>query len=250
MKLNKTIILLFACLSTHLLAQDTGVWGTRSNELSPWDVTDKEKYEGVYHFREGDGSNFTLCIDDTIITAQIHFTGYWVEGGYAVEAGIINKSELTIKDEFVTLTNVEIQGNRFYSDQYQGEFVIHKTEKGHLYGIKINNSWNPWIGENKFEFGFKVNLTYDKLLKGDAIVATTRLLNEKELEPLSSDSLQIIRNSIFARYHYEFIEGSKMYTYFNKQSWYWPRYKSVNKYLTEIELKNIELIKRLEQKKQ
>lgn len=250
MKLYTTITLLLTCISVHLLAQDIGVWGTHITELSPWVEYDIEEYEGIYHFREGDGSNFTICIDDTVITAQIHFTRYWIEGGYAVEAGIINRSELAIKDEFITLTNVEIHSHIFYSDQYQGEFVIYKKEKDHLYGIKINNSWNPWIGENKFEFGFKINLTYDELLKGDATIATTRLLNEKELEPLSSDSLQIIRNSIYTRYNYEFIEGSKMHTYFNKQSWYSPRYKSVNNYLTEIELKNIELIKRLEKKKQ
>ena len=55
-----------------------------------------------------------------------------------------------------------------------------------------------------------------------------------------------MRNEIFARYYYDFIDGGEMETYFEKTDWYRPVYDIVDRYLTEIERYNIELIRRFE----
>jgi YARHG domain-containing protein len=55
-----------------------------------------------------------------------------------------------------------------------------------------------------------------------------------------------MRNEIFARYGYIFRPGGKMEKYFQSQSWYQPNAADVNSFLTEIELQNIETIRKLE----
>lgn len=51
---------------------------------------------------------------------------------------------------------------------------------------------------------------------------------------------------IFARHGYIFKKGGEMENYFKKQSWYTPRFSNVDKYLSDIEKKNISTIKTVE----
>jgi hypothetical protein len=72
-----------------------------------------------------------------------------------------------------------------------------------------------------------------------------RLLSSSDLSGLSKYDLRIMRNEIFARHGYIFTTA-EMKNYFSKQSWYTPRYGNVTSMLTNIEQKNIELIKSYE----
>ena len=54
-----------------------------------------------------------------------------------------------------------------------------------------------------------------------------------------------MRNEIFARHGYIF-QTNDMKAHFKSQDWYIPKYNDVNSMLTDIEIKNIELIKRYE----
>lgn len=75
--------------------------------------------------------------------------------------------------------------------------------------------------------------------------ASDRYLNKSDVSYLSRYDLKIMRNEIFARYGYIFITDD-MRNYFQKQSWYIPRYDDVNNMLNQMEKANIELIKKYE----
>lgn len=74
-----------------------------------------------------------------------------------------------------------------------------------------------------------------------------KLLNKNEIENMHKGDLEIIRNSIYARHGYSFKNRKIRYIFDNNVDWYMPVSTDVSKELTEIELKNIDLLKRYEQ---
>jgi hypothetical protein len=81
--------------------------------------------------------------------------------------------------------------------------------------------------------------------KGKYPESSEKLLTETELKNIPKKQLKIMRNEIFARYGYIF-KTEEMSTYFKKQENYLPVMEDVDAFLSEIEVKNIALIKRLE----
>jgi len=75
--------------------------------------------------------------------------------------------------------------------------------------------------------------------------ASQRLLTSSELNGMSKHDLKIMRNEIFARHGYIF-KTSEMKSYFSSQSWYHGRYEDVSSMLSDIEHKNVALIKSYE----
>lgn len=75
--------------------------------------------------------------------------------------------------------------------------------------------------------------------------ASDRLLTESELRKYSASDLKIMRNEIFARYGYRFT-SKDMKSYFAKQAQYSGLFSDVTAFLSEIENKNIALIKKVE----
>ena len=72
-----------------------------------------------------------------------------------------------------------------------------------------------------------------------------RELTEEELRKYSKTDLKIIRNEIFAAHGYIF-KTSAIKEYFSSKKWYVPRFDNVDGRLTEIEKKNIDLIRKAE----
>jgi pyridoxine 5'-phosphate synthase PdxJ len=58
--------------------------------------------------------------------------------------------------------------------------------------------------------------------------------------------LEVLRNSIYARHGYSFRNRKMRYIFDNYTEWYMPVSLNVEKELTEIEKKNIDLLKRYE----
>lgn len=75
--------------------------------------------------------------------------------------------------------------------------------------------------------------------------ASDRLLTSDDVNNLSGWDLKIMRNEIFARHGYIF-KKEEMQNYFQYEKWYTPRYDNVDDMITDVEKKNIELIKRYE----
>jgi hypothetical protein len=75
---------------------------------------------------------------------------------------------------------------------------------------------------------------------------STTVLKSKDVENMYKTDLEVLRNSIYARHGYSF-KNAKMREVFDYDvSWYMPVSTDVTALLTEIEKKNIELIKRYE----
>lgn len=77
-------------------------------------------------------------------------------------------------------------------------------------------------------------------------IACKRLLSENDVIGLSKNELRIMRNWIYARHGYSF-RSQDLQNYFSKFEWYHPKYTEVPyNLLSDIEQRNIELIKRYE----
>lgn len=82
-------------------------------------------------------------------------------------------------------------------------------------------------------------------VSGRYSIASDRLLTEKDVEGCSKKDIRLMRNAIFARHGYIF-KNKELADYFSTMDWYEPRYSDVTSKLTEIELKNIEFLKKHE----
>jgi hypothetical protein len=82
-------------------------------------------------------------------------------------------------------------------------------------------------------------------LKGRYPEASTRLLSAGDLENKSAFDLKIMRNEIFARHGFIF-KTNEMKKYFSKQSWYTPKYPNVDNLLSNVEMDNINAIRKYE----
>ncbi len=80
---------------------------------------------------------------------------------------------------------------------------------------------------------------------GDYPQASQRLLKAKDVENLYKQDLEFMRNEIFARHGYCF-KKKHLRQEFEMQDWYVPNTVDIKGFLTDIEKKNIELIKRYE----
>jgi hypothetical protein len=81
------------------------------------------------------------------------------------------------------------------------------------------------------------------------INASAKLLSKKEIENLKQGDLLIIRNTIYARHGYSF-KKRQLRVFFDAQEWYIPYTNDIKKDLTEIEIKNIELLLKYEKNAQ
>lgn len=76
--------------------------------------------------------------------------------------------------------------------------------------------------------------------------ASTELLKKEDIENMYKGDLEVIRNSIYARHGYSF-KNRKMRYVFNYVDWYIPLSTDIRSKLTDLEKKNIDLLKRYEQ---
>lgn len=81
--------------------------------------------------------------------------------------------------------------------------------------------------------------------------SNTRALTQEELWQWDCESLEYIKNEIYARHGYRFREGSDSAEYFAQKDWYTPHprgnTRGAQAELTELELQNIRLIIQVQQ---
>ena len=230
-------LLLLLFISNFACAQYWGGQEIKETQLKNWLPKFELEYAGSYHFGESESeSDLHLFFSGNVIVGQVH-NAYWEE-----------KEVLSRKRNFINLTHIEIdkKGN-FTSDQYHGKFVTFTNESGEVYkALKIDNPWTSWIEDSAYEIGTKTGLVFEHIYYGIYGKASYRNLDPNELKKMSKNELAIMRNEIYARYGYIFIKNGKMDQYFTKQDWYTAEHKDVDRFLNEIELSNIQLIKGLE----
>jgi hypothetical protein len=99
----------------------------------------------------------------------------------------------------------------------------------------LYNSYDKKTDESEF-------LTVDVSKKNPSKEA----LSKADVENMKKGDLEVMRNSIYARHGYSF-KNRKMRYVFNYVDWYIPVHTDIRSDLTDLEKKNIDLIKRYEQ---
>ncbi len=77
------------------------------------------------------------------------------------------------------------------------------------------------------------------------INASNTLLTKEMVENLTKGDILVIRNAIFARHGFSFKQKT-LRSFFDFQEWYIPVQTDVRHELTDLEIKNIELLMRYE----
>ena len=189
--------------------------------------------------------------------------------GYSVIAG--NKrpfSGTVLQDGNVYTVEAKEPGD----DKYDGVFSFTiDADNEKVEGTWVSNDKNLSVTKRKYDLEKSI-FTYDKdLILEESVVqeafyetyndddgtfeipteqamiinASNTELTAKDVENLYKGDLEIIRNAIYARHGYTF-KYRRMRYIFDKISWYVPLNLEVKDDLTDLEKKNIDLLKRYE----
>ncbi|MBW1297989.1 YARHG domain-containing protein [Aquimarina litoralis] len=163
-------------------------------------------------------------------------------------------------------------------DKYDGVFEINFLPgQKEIKGIWIANNKNLSVVERKYtlikkkyKYNAELNLDYDieydynlALYKSQEeengeleaispqivgkLNASTQELNNTNIENLNKGELEVLRNLIYARHGYSFKNRKMRYFFDSYVDWYIPVSTDIRNQLTDLEKKNIDLIKRYEQ---
>lgn len=137
--------------------------------------------------------------------------------------------------------NIEAREPGDHKDDGIFKFTIADADPKELKGSwKANDTKRPekmyTLERKKFEYRAGV---------GEYPQASQRLLKTEDVENLAPGELALMRNEIFARHGYCF-SRKEMRQQFENEDWYVPNTIDIKGFLTDIEKKNIALIKRYE----
>lgn len=232
---NKLLLLYLIIAPFIVNGQKIGSETIDESKVKAWVPKFTFEYQGIYHFGDSEmESELILILGIDKDYAQIK-SGGWSRDG---------KSWIW---HYENLKNVRIEGNKFYSDKTNGEFVIYNNGIERIKGLKIHESWSPLSDKGEYEIGLKTGLINSNF-PGKYPQASMRQLSKEELIQMTKQDLKIMRNEIFARYGFIFKSGGEMDTYFRSQDWYNGQNRDVNNFLTELEKDNLKLIRQIEKK--
>ena len=110
----------------------------------------------------------------------------------------------------------------------------------------ITGSWTPFAkGRPAKEYKLERKVFSYRPDVGDFPEASQRLLKAADVENLMKEDLEFMRNEIFARHGFCF-NKKHLRQQFELQDWYVPNTVNIKGFLTDVEKKNIALIKRYE----
>ena len=195
---------------------------------------------GVYHFGESEAEWDLVFIpykDSFVI--QVWY-GIWAE-----EPGFENQTWL---NKCQTYNNVKINGNKFYFGDYSGQFVEYKDETTKTNAVLLFS--DPIQGKNyrkgNAQVGFYTYSVDTFFEDEDRYQLSIKIQPETFFANKTKQELKVLRNTIFANYGLIFQKGGETETYFTNKEWYIPFQKDVSNYVTAIERKNLETLKRFE----
>ena len=194
-----------------------------------------KRYASVAEFRvdlervstnEVPGDNRRKVITVVAIVVAILIMGgvlYWKYGDF-------NKEEKSV-------SVVNVVGQPACEEIYDEALsVLEQKDSVHLRfdSLELMFGENGNVNQSNKKFRF----SYD--------IACKRILKDNDLIGLSKEELRIMRNWIYARHGYSF-RSKDLQNYFSQFEWYHPKFTDVPyDMLSDIEQKNIELIKRHE----
>lgn len=190
--------------------------------------------------------------------------------GHSVVAG--NMRSFTGKIMNETAFDLEIEAKEPGDDKYDGMFMfVYKKANKEVHGTWVANDPKIAVTERKYvlskkyfvydpnqelgnEYFGEVYDSYDEGKdKSEAITEDANKFNASAVELKASDienmykrDLEVMRNAIYARHGYSFKNRTMRWFFDQGISWYIPVSIDVTAQLTELEKKNIELIKTYE----
>ncbi len=112
----------------------------------------------------------------------------------------------------------------------------------------VKGSWNPYKPTDKIK-GKEYTLERRSFVynpeAGSYAMASQKLLTDDDINNMSKDELEFMRNEIFARHGYCF-QKKALRQQFENEDWYVPNTANITNLLTAVEKKNIALIKKYE----
>jgi len=203
------------------------------------------------------------------ITVSLDSTGGDIFYGHSIDAGNMRPFKGTYK---VNNGIYNVEAAEPGDDKYDGKFSFA------VFTDSINGTWkanntNLDVSERKFSLKRK-EFTYnpdaqlpdelaDAMLyqknqedfgKGEFLTRdvlkvnpSKKLLTKQDVENMHTGDLEVIRNSIFARHGYSFKTRKMRYIFDQYVEWYMPVSDDVRGQLTDVEQKNVDLLKRYEE---
>lgn len=168
----------------------------------------------------------------------------------------------------------EVAASEPGDDKYDGKFVFSiLSDSGIIEGKWTSNDPKLMVSERKYrlvkrEFRYNRDLQLPEDIEWTELYeqnpkfpdkveqitkevtklnASSKLLSKQDVENLYKGDLEIIRNSIYARHGYSFKTRRIRFVFDQFVNWYMPVTTDVRNELTDIEKKNIDLIKRYEE---
>jgi hypothetical protein len=193
------------------------------------------------------GKFFGAFIGDSGVTVYIyHTTTDSISGDLWAKNSNFKKNFTALKDgeKYSVQISAPSIGNEVSGHFDSGYFDLSINAED---TDQMNITWNPGKSSGLPEKAYSLNrklFAYSADV-GDYPQASQRLLIDSDVNNLYKDTLEEMRNEIFARHGYCF-ENSYWQNDFEYTDWYVPNSIDVIKDLTDIEKKNITLIKKYE----
>lgn len=223
-----------------------------------------EKKSGNPSGKEGDTASTTETTTSPGTTTSVTAAVEEILGSYVGAFGDNKITLLITKAMGDSVAGRSIVGgnDRPFSGTYKlenGVYIItakepgdHKDDGAFNFSIaqanlnEVAGSWKPndtkrpektyTLQRKKFEYRSDVGAWPE---------ASNRLLQPEDVENLPKSELEFMRNEIFARHGYCF-NRKHLRQQFEMEDWYVPNTVDIKGFLTDIEKKNIEMIKRYE----
>jgi hypothetical protein len=217
-----------------------------ARKIGPEKSQEQLKIEaGLNNIKDQEDNSMLGCWVGSFGQTKINVFIASIEGseisGHSVCAGNFRAISGEIKEKSKDVYTAEMKepGDNKYDGKFQ--FTIDKNNK------ILEGSWTPF--DTKATSSKKYSLS-KKVFKynpnaGNYPEGSTKLLDEEYVSNFRTEDLKMMRNEIYARHGYSF-KNKEIRKIFDQYDWYFPVCVDVRDYLTDTEVKNIDLIYKYE----
>ncbi|MGI9544150.1 MAG: hypothetical protein ACR2MX_12905, partial [Cyclobacteriaceae bacterium] len=140
-----SICLIILAFASIVHGQQIGMEVIDVDKISPWLPKSTLEYQGAYHFGDSEAESSLLILHNGTETVAQILSGKFSDNG---------KQWITNSEN---LSNVQIKGNQFYSDQTNGSFVIYTGDEHPVKGLKVERPWSGITEKGRYEIGHRTS---------------------------------------------------------------------------------------------
>lgn len=224
------------------------------------DLRDNLREKGNYTFTYANKINISIEAlgDDKIYGRSVvagndrPFTGTYTSDGKTLQATVKEPGDDRYDGQFTFTIDLEAGQMTGTWEAYDKQVTVYKRtyrleKEAFTYeasrGLPDEVGWADLYNANEYGSDEGEFLTEQVL----AVNASSQRLTAAQVENMYRGDLEILRNSIYARHGYSFKNRKVRYVFDRHVDWYIPVSTDVRDQLTNVELANIDLLKRYEQ---